>query len=152
MIPKILVIHHSVSSRDKTTIKDIDAWHKLRWPDFKSSLGYWVGYHYVILGSGEIVQTRKDNEMGAHCIPNDDKIGICLTGNFMVEKPSDQQISSLERLTENLKKEYGIEDVKGHRELSKTDCPGDNLFIWVLQQRISFIQKLINYWKKLLGK
>ena len=38
-----IVIHHSVSNRDNTTVQDIDSWHKERWINFKSSLGEGFG-------------------------------------------------------------------------------------------------------------
>ena len=133
MIIKQIVIHHTASSRDKTTLQDVNNWHKAR--DFTlSSLGYYVGYHYLILGTGEVIQTRRDTEMGCHTIPNTGKLGICLTGNFMIETPSDAQLKSLSDLVDKIKTEYNITDVRGHRELSNTECPGDNLFIWVLKE------------------
>jgi len=153
MTPKQITIHHSASSRDKTTVANIDAWHKLRWVNFRSSLGYWVGYHYVITGDGKVTQTRRDNEIGAHCVPNNGKIGICLTGNFMIEEPSQAQLESMRTVVDNLSKTYNIssQNIKAHRELSKTDCPGDNLYKVLLQDKISWlrqlIEKLINLWK-----
>lgn len=148
MIVKQIVIHHTASSRDRTTLQDVNAWHKLRWADFKSSLGYWVGYHYLITGDGKITQTRRDNEMGAHCIPNDGKLGVCLTGNFMLESPSDAQIKSLDELTTKLCKDYRIEYVTAHREVSNTECPGDNLMKWLnTKKQISLLQKLIGLYK-----
>ena len=145
-----IVIHHSVSSRDKTTIQQINEWHKAR--DFNlSSLNFYVGYHYVILGNGEVVQTRRDIEMGCHTIPNESKLGICLTGNFDIEMPSENQLKSLKDLLDKKLKEYNLDNwaIKGHRELSQTACPGVNLFKWILQNRISWLIYLIN---KLLGK
>ena len=145
MIPQQIVIHHSASSRDRTTIPDINTWHKAR--DFTlSSLGYYIGYHYVILADGEVVQTRRDNEVGCHCIPNTGKLGICLTGNFEVEIPTDLQLSALKTLSDKLCKVYNIDNrqILGHRELSNTACPGENLFKWVLENRISWLKALIN--------
>ena len=153
MLVKQIIIHHTVSSRDKTTIADIDAWHKLRWPDFKSSLGFWIGYHYVIAGDGKITQTRLEMEKGAHAPPNESRLGIALTGNFDVETPSLAQLTSLQGLLEKLKKEYQFtdKDIFGHNEKSITECPGRNLIIWLdkfrqisaLQQKIEAIKKLI---------
>lgn len=153
MIVNQIIIHHTASSRDKTTVQNVDAWHKLRWPDFKSSLGYYIGYHYIITGDGKVTQTRRDNELGAHTIPNNGKLGICLTGNFMVEQPSPAQLDFLTNLLSKLKKEYNLSDgeIKAHRELNKTECPGDNLFKWVLQGRISWLQQLIEIIKRSLN-
>jgi len=141
MIPDTIVIHHS-ASKTNTPISEIDRWHKQR--DFtKSSLGFFVGYHYVILADGKLIQTRRDNELGCHTIPNDGKIGICVVGNFMTEKPTPPQLDTLGVLCSRLKKDYNINEVKGHRDFSNTDCPGDNLYLFVLQDKINWLQKLI---------
>ncbi len=149
MIPNTIVIHHSASRAD-TPISEIDRWHKQR--NFtKSSLGFYVGYHYVILSDGKLIQTRRDNELGCHTIPNDGKIGICCVGNFMLEKPTDAQLSTLGVLCNRLKKDYNINEVKGHRDFSNTECPGDNLYLFVLQDKINWLRKLINLLLKSFG-
>jgi hypothetical protein len=150
MKPKEIIIHHTASARDKTTIAQINAWHQARWPDFKSSLGYFVGYHLVITGDGTVTQTRKDTEMGAHTIPNNDKLGICLTGNFETEVPSEKQLNSLRTLLDKKKTEWGIDNTKifGHKEKSPTACPGKSLFEWVKNYRSTqasvTYEKLVN--------
>lgn len=150
MIVNTIVLHHSASSKN-TTIEQINAWHKARGFAL-SSLNYYIGYHYVILGNGTVIQTRRDNEMGAHTIPNDGKLGICLTGNFMIEEPSDAQMSSLIPLVNKLKLLYGIKNVKAHREFSRTECCGDNLFKYVLKERISWLQQLLDILLNYKGK
>lgn len=152
MKPNKIIIHHTASSRDNTKITDVENWHKLRWPNFISSLGWHIGYHYLITSDGAVNQTRKDDEIGAHSPPNEGKIGICLTGNFMIESPSKAQLEALESLIERLKMTYGIKEVRGHRDINRTLCPGDELYKWTLQYRINYlkvlIQKLLNLFKK----
>lgn len=148
MIPDTIVVHHSASNAN-TPISEIDRWHKQR-GFTKSSLGFFVGYHYVILSSGQLIQTRRDNEIGCHTIPNDGKIGVCCVGNFMLEKPTDAQLTTLKNLCEKLKKDYNINEVKGHRDFSNTECPGDNLYLYVLQDKINWLRKLINLLLKTL--
>ncbi len=146
MIPKQIIIHNTASSRDKTTLDNVNEWHQLRWPDFKSSLGFWVGYHYLITEDGAVVQTRRDNESGAHCIPNDGRIGICLTGNFDIEQPTSDQFNSLQNLLDKLTKEYGIalDNVLAHSQINNTACPGKHLYEWVLvYKQYSFLKLAI---------
>ena len=162
MIIRQIIIHHTVSSRDKTSLQAIDNWHRARWPNFRSSLGFWVGYHYVILGNGEIKQTRKDVEMGAHAIPNNGRLGIALCGNFEIERPSEAQLSSLTSLLKKLKLTYQLQDkdILGHHQVSATLCQGKNLIDWLenykkqdlteLQKMIYEIQKKIELLKKAL--
>ena len=126
---KKIVIHHTASGRDITTLEMVDAWHKARWADFKSSLGFWVGYHYLI-GANWIKQTRSDQEDGAHTLGfNTDSIGICLTGNFETETPNQYQIDELRKLVLGLLGQYGLaeKDIYLHRDLTATACPGKNI-------------------------
>jgi N-acetyl-anhydromuramyl-L-alanine amidase AmpD len=141
MIPTEIVIHHSASNAN-TPISEIDRWHKQR-GFTKSSLNFYVGYHYVILSNGQLIQTRRDNELGCHTIPNDGKIGVCCVGNFSLEKPTDAQLDTLGVLCNKLKKDYNINEVKGHRDFSRTECPGDNLYLYVLQDKVSWLKKVI---------
>jgi len=143
-----IVIHHTASNRDRTTIKDIENWHKARWSHFVSSLGYHIGYHYVILGNGQLVQTRKDYELGAHTIPNDGKIGVSLCGNFDIEKPSHAQLRALSRLLDDLKRKHNLNNnrIQGHYYFSRTACPGRNLIQWIKDYKkrdLGEIQKMI---------
>jgi len=154
MIIREIIIHHTSSSRDNTTIKNINDWHKLRWPGFVSSLGYHIGYHYVILGSGEIIQTRRDNEMGAHSVPNDGRLGIALTGNFDIDSPSEAQLNSLSPLLTKIKLNYELADnnIYGHWEKSATACPGRGMKKWILLYRqVSILRKIIETLKKIFG-
>ena len=128
-----IIVHHTASSRDKTRVKDINDWHKLRWPNFISKMGYHVGYHFVIVGDGTVVQTRQLHEQGAHSVPNKGKIGIALTGNFENERPSDEQLDSLKNLIKKIQKQLDIPrtSVLGHKEVGRTLCPGESLMLFV---------------------
>lgn len=140
MIPRAIIIHHSASNRDKTTLLQLNDWHKLRWPDFKSSLGYHVGYQYFIDGKGTVYQTRKENEVGAHTLGgwNQKSVGICLAGNFENEIPSEAQIKALAGLLEKVKQNWQIPDsqVFWHGEKWATDCCGKNLIEWIKRERM----------------
>ena len=128
-IIKKIIIHHTASGRDITTLEMVDAWHKARWPQFKSSLGFCVGYHWLI-GANWIRQTRSNDEEGAHTYGfNADSIGICLTGNFETETPTQYQLDELRKLVLTLLGQYGLQekDIYCHRDLTATLCPGRNL-------------------------
>ena len=60
--PKHIVVHHSASNAN---FAQVNAYHKQRW-GFKSSLGYYAGYHYFIEKDGKLTQARKDTEEAAH--------------------------------------------------------------------------------------
>lgn len=92
-----------------------------------------IGYHYVIRKDGTIERGRPLAAVGAHAQGhNYDTIGINVTGNFDTERPTPEQIDSLEKLLAFLCRIYDIEagvtTIEGHRDVNATDCPGDNLY------------------------
>lgn len=117
------IIHHSATSKF-TTFASINNYHKKLW-NFKSSLGYYAGYHYVITHTGKLIQARAETEAGAHAIGFNNDIGICLIGNFETGKPTRAQLKTLSALLS------GVTEIFGHKELSATLCPGKNLQAWI---------------------
>ena len=137
MIPTSIIIHHTATNRNRTTFESINNGHKRRW-NWKSSLGYYIGYQYFIIADGTAIQGRADNEAGAHTKGwNDKSIGICLTGNFMFERMTDVQLFFLEDLLNRLKKKWNIsnKNIFGHREKGITLCPGNKLMGWIKEYR-----------------
>lgn len=146
-----MILHHSASKRDFTTFQDIENWHKSRF-NFQSSLGFWSGYHFIIMNDGTTHKTRRENEMGAHCIPNDGKIGICLVGNFEEEMPTPKQLEQLGVLLEYLKREFRLtnKDIYSHNEKSQTLCPGYHLTVWLDKyKQVDILKEMIEKLKRL---
>ena len=131
MIPRFIILHHSATSRDRTTFAAVNNYHY--------ALGYGgCGYHYFITADGKITQARKDNEVGCHCIAdgmNQKSIGICLAGNFMTEYPTPAQLEALRGILSEKARGFNIPlaNILGHREVknSATLCCGDNLVKWL---------------------
>lgn len=119
-----IVIHHSASGRDSTTFEDIKRWHLQKgWID--------IGYHFITMGDGSFKIGRPETAMGSHSVGfNYNTLGICVTGNFMTEKPSTAQIKTLIQILAALCKRHGLKasDIIGHRDVNNTSCPGDNLY------------------------
>lgn len=100
-----ICVHHSAGtqsnpllSTQNISLKVLNEAHRVRWPDFKSSLGYFVGYNVVILGDGSFVQTRLlGTETAAAIGHNRDTFHILVAGNFTrgVDVPTDKQILTL---------------------------------------------------------
>jgi len=130
---KYIVVHHSVTPRDLDINKSISSFnnnHSTRFPDMSESLGYKIAYHYIISGSGEVRQTRHENAIGYHASDwgvNESSIGICLTGNFDNETPSEKQMESLKKLIVEIKRNHDAV-VIGHRDVKGVtkSCPGKN--------------------------
>jgi len=111
------IIHHSYSG--DVSAQTIHGWHLARgW------LG--IGYHFVIRHNGNIERGRAERTIGAHARGhNNDSIGICLTGNFMINVPSKAQLESLVWLLKDyLFPRYGELPVGGHEDYQATLCPG----------------------------
>jgi N-acetylmuramoyl-L-alanine amidase len=131
--PKFVVVHHGA---DKMGFEQVNEYHRKLW-NFKSSLGYYAGYHKFIEYGGKLHIARRDNEEGAHAVEkgnsgwwNKNSVGICLQGNMEKEKPTEWQLRTLKRELES----YGL-PVKMHCEISSTLCPGKHLKEWVEEYR-----------------
>ena len=159
---QFLIVHHEAPPQitDLPRFGIVNEYHKSK--DFpKSKRGYWCGYHYFIEKSGQIWQARNDDEIGAHTIGyNDKSIGICLAGNFNLEKPSYAQINALQGLLQEKVDVYHIspENIVPHRKLAVTGtlCYGSNLTNdWarsVLKdvQKIKILRALVGAYQKLI--
>jgi hypothetical protein len=147
-IPKYIMIHHSAVSHSKNPdqFEANNNYHKSLW-NFKSSLGFFLGYNYEISKGGILRQARSDGEQTAACyqswayeslIPrytgpmNDGRcIHICLDGHFDNEKPTPEQIYVLRDLLKKKIEAYGISEkhIYFHRHFAKKTCPGLNMDI-----------------------
>jgi N-acetylmuramoyl-L-alanine amidase len=128
------VLHHSASKKS-TTIDEIDKWHKDRGFS-KSYLGYHVGYHYVINGeTGKVNCCRSIAEKGVHTIGHNDRIGVCITGNYETDKVSTPALNSLISIL----KGFNDVELKGHRDLADTVCPGADLYAVIPQVKVRLL-------------
>lgn len=125
--PRWLIIHHTGAGN---SFEIDNQWHKQRWPQFISELGFWLGYHYWISRKGEIKQARRTDREGAHCRGmNTSSIGIALQGNFSEYYPTNEQKTALKGLLVELMRKYNIplKRIVPHRFFSPTECFGKNL-------------------------
>jgi len=134
-----LIIHHTATSRDRTTIEAVKRYHtKVKgWAD--------IGYHWFINGRGELKKGRDEKWVGAQCNTprgnsmNFRSLGIVLTGNFETENPSREQIATLETLVARLRVKYSIprQNILGHGEAegAATLCPGKNFLPYLRTYR-----------------
>ena len=111
-----IVLHHAAAK--SCTAQDIHWWHVAR--------GYsGIGYHYFVNKKGEVFKGREDNVIGAHAEGhNSTSIGICFEGDFEKETLLQVQIDAGKELVDYLKKKYNIKNVKKHKDLCATSCPG----------------------------
>lgn len=89
-----------------------------------------IGYHYVIDPAGRVWEGRPISWQGAHVRDqNPGNIGICLLGNYELQRPNDAQLASLESFVAGQMRQYRIpvREVRTHKEMAATACPGRNL-------------------------
>jgi len=135
MIPSNIIVHHSLTPSSipaNQSEKSFNQTHKANgYP--KSSLGWYIGYQYVIYGSGEKRQYRREDEAGAHTSQqsmNYKSVGICLAGNFDTELPTQAQVATLTALIKELSAKYKIkpENTYPHRKFATyKSCYGSRL-------------------------
>lgn len=116
--PSMIVYHHTVDS--DMTPQQIDQIHKDRgWAG--------IGYHFYIRKDGTIYRGRPENAVGSHAPGvNSKAFGIALEGNFNNEYLTPQQMTSVIELSKYLMNKYNITDLKRHKDVRNTECPGAN--------------------------
>lgn len=116
--PKMIVLHHAEAST--CSIQDIHQWHLNNgWAG--------CGYHFLVRKDGSIYRGRPEEAIGSHCHGvNATSLGVCAEGDFTKESMSDAQKNAIVELCKYLCSKYGINSIKGHKELYATECPGNN--------------------------
>lgn len=134
--PVWIITHHTggsdtdpLSDSSNFTFEQCNELHKEKF-NMKSSLGFYVGYHYYISKDGTVKQARADTDEGAHTIGyNTQSLGVCLAGNFDLTLPTKAQVDSLTKLLQEKSKFYSLtpEFILPHRRFANKTCYGKNL-------------------------
>lgn len=138
--PRQIVIHHTETVKGQGTecAADIRAYHMnvMKFID--------IAYHFVIKRDGTIETGRPLKTFPASATGhNTDVVAICLVGNFNIEMPTEEQLTSLRNLILKCCTEYLIPNnvpanectdmhhIFGHCDYrdppGKRSCPGKNL-------------------------
>ena len=113
----VIVLHHAAAHT--CTAQQIDNWHKGNgWSG--------IGYHFFIRKDGSIYRGRPEWAVGAHASGrNSDTIGVCVEGDYEEERTMPQtQKNSVKEILRYLKGKYPKAELKGHRDVGATGCPG----------------------------
>ena len=119
--PHTIVVHHLEAEGSIWTVQFVHNMH-IREQGWNG-----IGYHFYIRTDGTIYTGRPTHMIGAHCLgANTNTIGVCFEGDFMKKTYlPDAQYQAFCELKEYLEKQYNRTfQVKGHRELSSSECPG----------------------------
>lgn len=150
--PIRIIWHHTADESTARQLEKVNDYHRTRnFP--RSKFGFYVGYHYFIEQNGDIIQTRAENEIGAHDKgENINSIGIGLAGNFNITYPTEEQLVSATRLLKKLRSNWGIPltRIEPHRWDDSTDCPGtllsDNFLVNEYLKREGNVALKVFYW------
>lgn len=129
MIATRIIWHHSAYAPLGAQFDLINKWHKDRGFPL-SSLGFYVGYHYVVEADGTVRTARVETEIGAHDQgENANSIGICLAGDFTTNKPTTAQEYAFAVLLTDIMHRLNIPltRIEPHRRDDDTECPGQSM-------------------------
>ncbi|OGK35105.1 hypothetical protein A3F59_02625 [Candidatus Roizmanbacteria bacterium RIFCSPHIGHO2_12_FULL_38_13] len=148
MKPTAIIIHHELGNHGFWGVNDF---HKQLW-NFKSSLGFYIAYQYYIGKDGIVYQGRLDDEEGCHTKGrNFDSIGICLQGDFDIERPTLAQTIALKNLILKKMTYWAIlpNNIYGHRIYANyKSCPGRS---WKESELRALFEPDANYYQNLLN-
>jgi len=122
--------------------------------DFHTKIQKWrsVGYHYYIDKSGTVYRLLKPNSTSAHAKHhNSDAVSVCMQGNFEEENPTAKQYEQCLKLIYILHVKYPDAEIVGHKDLSKTACPGRNFPLSYLINQVNHFHTFV-LWKQKLKK
>ncbi len=133
---KYILIHCSDVKQNKIfdQFKSINQYHRDVRGFPKSSLGIYVGYHYLITGN-KTYKCKEDWEVGAHCnmvidglSMNWQSIGVAIGFDGDLEYPTDTHLKLFKSLMDDLMIKYDIpiENIRFHRDydVKGKTCPG----------------------------
>lgn len=132
MIPECVTVHHEAGNQG---FEGVNEYHRQRWlkqfgTEFRSSLGYSIGYHWYWDKRKGWIQGRAEDEEGAHTLDgwNRKSVGVCLQGNYALEALPEDVKAILRAKVDEIRTRWDIPQtaVYGHKELQKsklTECP-----------------------------
>lgn len=121
-----LVIHHSDDASTAPQFEKINGYHRSKGFPI-SSLGFFVGYNWIVERDGKLMQARGLDDIGAHTAASCGEghcnlvaYGVCLAGDFTFQTPTDAQLATLFTLWKAL----NYPRIYLHSDTKATACPG----------------------------
>ncbi len=141
---RAIVIHHSATTTGGAAAFDKDhrakGWDELGY-DFVIGNGTDTGDGQIEVGSRWFKQKIGAHDKTPDNYYNEYGIGICVVGDFMVERPTPKQVQSLIRLTSYLMKTYHIppDHILGHGDTKATKCPGKYMDVAMISRQAGLL-------------
>ncbi|KAM5309716.1 N-acetylmuramoyl-L-alanine amidase isoform 2-T2 [Glossophaga mutica] len=92
-----------------------------------------IGYSFVVGSDGYVYEGRGWHWVGAHTLGHNSRgFGVAFVGNYTAELPADAALRTVRDMLPRCAVRAGLlrpdYAVLGHRQVVRTDCPGDALF------------------------
>jgi N-acetylmuramoyl-L-alanine amidase len=139
----MIILHHM--AHKTADIQAVHNYHRTRtYTNSSGKTGYWsgIGYNYFITFDGTIYEARGLHE-GAHTYGyNNHSIGIGFQGDFQQQPMPDAQLAAGSALCSKLLQDHSLteKDIKLHKDLAVTSCPGKNFRFTQLKQILATAQ------------
>ncbi len=139
----MIILHHI--AHKTADIQAVHNYHRTRtYTNSSGKTGYWsgIGYNYFITFDGIIYEARGLN-VGAHTLNyNNHSIGIGFQGDFQQQSMPDAQLNAGAALCKKLLQDHSLteKDIKRHKDLSATACPGKNFRFTELKELLTTVQ------------
>jgi LysM repeat protein len=120
---------------DIEVIRRIERYHRNPAPNGRGWAA--IGYHYLVGKDGRVYEGRPAKYQGAHVSgANENNLGISVIGDFSHSKPSPRQLAALTAFINDQRAHYKVpaKRVFGHRDVGRSECPGDALYAWLGSQ------------------
>jgi N-acetylmuramoyl-L-alanine amidase len=137
-----IIIHHSATTDGIT-----NSWPAIRKYHIETMGWRDIGYHWGVenVNGKIIVQKGRDESVsGAHTSQanmNELGIGICIVGNFDVDKPTEETYRVTAELCADICKRHGIpvSNIHPHNKYANKSCPGKNFDMNKLIGMVTFL-------------
>ena len=118
-----ILIHHTGFHSDDTA-RNLEKW-------IRNSFNGNFPYNILISKDWEYIEpnprgSRAWSTMNERI--NKNSIAVSLVWNFEEEEPTEKQIKTLKQLISEIKQEYRIDGIIGHKDVWNTVCPWKNLY------------------------
>lgn len=160
--PLYIFVHHTAVSYIKNPDQALatDGYHKRKWEENPSSLGFYGAYNAEVALSGKLTTFRADGEANKYAqyiektsdkfpkvidgyLNNGIALSICMDGNFDIEEPSLEQCNTVYKWIKSKMEKYNIprENVMPHRAVQYKTCCGSKIpddVLGYLEKRLGF--------------
>ncbi len=139
----MIILHHM--AHKTAGVHDIHNYHRSRtYTNSSGKTSYWSGiaYNYFITFDGTIYEARGLHE-GAHTYSyNNHSIGIGFQGDFQQQAMPVAQLTAGAALCNKLLQDHFLteKDIKLHKDLAATSCPGKNFRLTELKGLLAIVQ------------